>query len=137
MKYHSISVDQARYSTSVVAKSLDDATVKVSAKLLYSISALDWEQFRMHCSNRLTHCKENAFCKEWRKMQDAQDWLVWGRSAVGVHWYQECKWTWSKTKNEIYYGNTGKWYRTLVQEGWQNKGYSVEQEFCMTILDLV
>ena len=23
-----------------------------------------------------THCMENAFYKEWRKMQDAQDWLV-------------------------------------------------------------
>ena len=32
MKDHSISVDQARYSTSIVAKSLDAATVKVSAK---------------------------------------------------------------------------------------------------------
>ena len=23
-----------------------------------------------------THCKENAFCKEWRKIQDAQNILV-------------------------------------------------------------
>ena len=30
MKDHSISVDQARYATSIVAKYLDDATVKVS-----------------------------------------------------------------------------------------------------------
>ena len=30
MKYHSISVDQARYATSIVAKYLDTATVKVS-----------------------------------------------------------------------------------------------------------
>ena len=32
MKYHSISVDQARYDTSVVAKYLVIATVKASAK---------------------------------------------------------------------------------------------------------
>ena len=41
-------------------------------------------------------------------MQDAQDWLVWRSSAVGRHWYQEFKWVWSNTKNEIYYGKTGK-----------------------------
>ena len=29
------------------------------------------------------------------------------------------------------------WDRTLVQEGWQNKGYSIEQEFCTTRLDWV
>ena len=32
MKDHSISVDQARYATSIVAKYLDTATVKVSSK---------------------------------------------------------------------------------------------------------
>ena len=32
MKYHSISVDQARYATSIVAKSLDTDTVKASTK---------------------------------------------------------------------------------------------------------
>ena len=32
MKYHSISVDQARYDTSIVAKYLDTATVRVSTK---------------------------------------------------------------------------------------------------------
>ena len=32
LKDHSISVDQARYSTSIVAKYLDTATVKVSNK---------------------------------------------------------------------------------------------------------
>ena len=32
MKDHSISVDQARYATSIVAKYLDIATVKVSTK---------------------------------------------------------------------------------------------------------
>ena len=32
MKDHSISVDQARYDTSIVAKYLDTATVKVSTK---------------------------------------------------------------------------------------------------------
>ena len=32
MKYHSISVNQARYATSIVAKYLDTATVKVSTK---------------------------------------------------------------------------------------------------------
>ena len=32
MKYHSISLDQARYATSIVAKYLDSATVKVSTK---------------------------------------------------------------------------------------------------------
>ena len=32
LKYHSISVDQARYATSIVAKYLDTATVKASAK---------------------------------------------------------------------------------------------------------
>ena len=32
MEYHSISVDQARYDTSVVAKYLDTATVKASKK---------------------------------------------------------------------------------------------------------
>ena len=29
------------------------------------------------------------------------------------------------------------WDRTLVQEGWYNTGYSMEQEFCMTRLDIV
>ena len=33
LKDHSISVDQARYATSIVAKYLDTATVKVSKKL--------------------------------------------------------------------------------------------------------
>ena len=32
MKYHFISVDQARYATSVIAKYLDTATVKASSK---------------------------------------------------------------------------------------------------------
>ena len=32
MKDHSISVDQARYATSIVAKLLDNVTVKVSTK---------------------------------------------------------------------------------------------------------
>ena len=32
LKYHSISVDQARYATSIVAKYLDTATVKVRNK---------------------------------------------------------------------------------------------------------
>ena len=32
MKYHSISVDQARYTTSIVAEYLDTATVKASTK---------------------------------------------------------------------------------------------------------
>ena len=32
LKHHSISVDQARYATSVVAKYLDTATVKISTK---------------------------------------------------------------------------------------------------------
>ena len=32
MNYHSISVNQARYTTSIVAKYLDTATVKVSTK---------------------------------------------------------------------------------------------------------
>ena len=32
MKDHSISVDQARYATSIIAKYLDTATLKVSAK---------------------------------------------------------------------------------------------------------
>ena len=33
MKDHSISVDQARYSTSIVAKYLDTVTVKASKKI--------------------------------------------------------------------------------------------------------
>ena len=33
MKYHYISVDQARYATSIVAKYLDAATVKISTNL--------------------------------------------------------------------------------------------------------
>ena len=32
MKYHSISVDQARYATSIVVKYLDTATFKASTK---------------------------------------------------------------------------------------------------------
>ena len=32
MKYHSIFVDQTRYATSILAKYLDTATVKVSTK---------------------------------------------------------------------------------------------------------
>ena len=34
LKYHSISVDQARYATSIVAKYLDTATVKVRKKFI-------------------------------------------------------------------------------------------------------
>ena len=40
MKYHSISMDQARYSTSVVEKYLDTATVKVS-KTFYKTTLPD------------------------------------------------------------------------------------------------
>ena len=29
------------------------------------------------------------------------------------------------------------WDRKIVQEGWQNTWYSIEQEFCMTRLDWV
>ena len=29
------------------------------------------------------------------------------------------------------------WGRTLVQEGWKNTGYYMEQEFCMTRIDWV
>ena len=41
MKYHSISVDQARYATSVVAKYLDTDTVKVSKKFYNIILPAD------------------------------------------------------------------------------------------------
>ena len=41
MKYHSISVDQDRYATSVVAKYLDTATVKASTKFYKTILPAD------------------------------------------------------------------------------------------------
>ena len=41
MKYHSISVDQARYATSAVAKYLDTATVKVSTKFYKTTLSAD------------------------------------------------------------------------------------------------
>ena len=41
MKYHSISVDQARYATSIVAKYLDTATVKVRKKFYNTILLSD------------------------------------------------------------------------------------------------
>ena len=34
-----------------------------------------------------TRHKENAFCKEWRNMQDAQNRLVLRKSTVGRHRY--------------------------------------------------
>ena len=37
MKYHSISVDQVRYATSIFAKYFDTATVKVSTKFISPI----------------------------------------------------------------------------------------------------
>ena len=39
MKDHSISVDQARYDTSVVAKYLDNATLKASIKFYKTLSS--------------------------------------------------------------------------------------------------
>ena len=41
MKYHSISVDQAWYDTSIVAKYLDTATVKVSTKFYKTTFSAD------------------------------------------------------------------------------------------------
>ena len=41
MKDHSISVDQARYATSIVAKYLDNATFKTSAKFYKTILPYD------------------------------------------------------------------------------------------------
>ena len=41
MKDYSISVDQARYATSIVAKYLDDATVKVSKTFYKTILPAD------------------------------------------------------------------------------------------------
>ena len=41
LKYHSISVDKARYATSIVAKYLDTATVKVSTKFYETIFPAD------------------------------------------------------------------------------------------------
>ena len=37
MKDHSVSVDQARYDTSIVAKYLDTSTVKISTKFYKTI----------------------------------------------------------------------------------------------------
>ena len=51
------------------------------------------------------------------KMQDAQNRLVWKRSAVGKHWYQECKWTWSNTKDEIYNGKTWELRQNICARG--------------------
>ena len=41
LKYHSISVDQARYATFIIAKYLDTATVKVSKKFYKITLAAD------------------------------------------------------------------------------------------------
>ena len=41
MKYHSISVDQDRYATSIVAKYLDTTTVKASTKFYKTILPSD------------------------------------------------------------------------------------------------
>ena len=41
MRGHSISVDQARYATSIVEKYLDTATVKVSTKFYKTIFPAD------------------------------------------------------------------------------------------------
>ena len=41
LKDHSISVDQARYATSIVAKYLDTATVKLSTKLYKTTFPVD------------------------------------------------------------------------------------------------
>ena len=41
LKDHSISVDQARYATSIVAKYLDTATVKVSNKFYKTTLLVD------------------------------------------------------------------------------------------------
>ena len=56
----------------------------------------------------MEHYKENEICKEWSKVQDAQDWLMWGRSAIGRHCYQECRRAWFNSKYEINYGKTWK-----------------------------
>ena len=63
-------------------------------------------------------------------MQDAQNRMVLSMSAVGRHWYQECKWTWPNTKNEIYHDKTWE----LKTEHLYKRGDSVldsyeEQEF--------
>ena len=50
LKDHSISVDQARYATSIVAKYLDTATVKVSTNV-YNTTLIDdtiYEQKKMY-----------------------------------------------------------------------------------------
>ena len=68
------------------------------------------------------------------KMQDAQNWLVWGRSEVVRHWYQECKWTWPNTKDEIYYGKTWKLRQNTCARGVTEYKDGL-WELCMTRLD--
>ena len=52
MKDHSISVDQARYSTSIVAKYLDNATVKASTKFYKTTLPFDMIFKKDDTSNR-------------------------------------------------------------------------------------
>ena len=52
MKDHSISVYQARYATSIVAKYLDTATVKVSTKFYNTILSSDMILTKFDTSTR-------------------------------------------------------------------------------------
>ena len=45
------------------------------------------------------------FVRDGEKCEMHKDWLVWGRSAIGSHYYQECWWALFNIKDEIYYGN--------------------------------
>ena len=53
MKDHSIYLDQARYTTSIVAKYLDTATVKVSTKFYKTIFPADMKKMYPPVMNKL------------------------------------------------------------------------------------
>ena len=64
------------------------------------------------------------------------DWCEWGLKLANIATKTVCKQDLTPGMKYIMV-RLEKWDRTLVQEGWQNIGYSIEREFFITRLDWV
>ena len=65
----------------------------------------------------------NSFSKEWSKVQDAQYWMVWGRSTMVRHCYQKYWGSWFNSKYYIYYAKT----RQLIENICTGRGDRMQE----------
>ena len=82
MKDHSISVDQARYATSIVAKYLDTATLKVSTKFYKTTLPAD-----------MLFTKEDVSTSDYQVEKLTRELNIHYRACIGSFIYCLQEWT--------------------------------------------